>query len=439
VLAEAWSRHEDTIVRVELLQQAGRDRQALELARSLAQEADASGWPPLRAQALIVLGAALWAVDDFAGAEQALTESHWLSTELELDALAARAAVQMVWVTGSSRLDQTEAMRWARHARTSLERRGGDASIEADLENALGSTYLRLGQPEPAEVAYRRTLALYRDQHGDLHPTVAVARANLGAALAAAGDYAGSLEHQQAAVEIWTRALGEHHPATADALENTALAYAQLGRFDDAVAAQQQALELRRGAFDPDDLSIATSLNNLGAFEEARGNYAQAETHHRQALARHEAVLGSDDVRVAASRVNLGLAVLRAQRYDEARTLGERAVSTLDRIAPEHPYLGHALVLLGSAAERGGDAEAATAATERVLALCESGVALDPLVCTEARYVLARALAARPEQRARALALARRARQELAAAPDAAVGLARELDEWLRGLEGGAP
>jgi tetratricopeptide (TPR) repeat protein len=434
-LAAAWTRHADTMPHVELLLQIGRGRRALELARTLVQEAEASDWPPLRAQALLALGGTLEAVDDFNGAEQALAESYSLANEHELDGLAAQAAAQMVWVAGPRRLDEAEAQRWARHARTSIERQaGGDLSTEAHLENALGSMYLSLGQPGPAELAYRRALQLYREQHGDDHPHVAVARSNLGAALASSGDYIGSLEHQRAAVEIWIGTLGEHHPAMADAIDNTALAYARLGRYDEAVTAQQRALELRRNTFDADDLSIATSLNNLGAYEEALGRYEQAEAHHRQAMARHEAALGPDDIRVAASRVNLGSVVLRLGRHAEARTLAERAISVLERTAPEHPYLGSALVLLGSAAERGGDVDAAESAIERALTLCDGAVALEPLVCTEARYVLARALGAKPEGRERALALARRAQLELRAAPEAAA-LEREVDEWLRALE----
>jgi len=439
-LAEAWARQDDALARVELLLQAGRGQGALALAQDLVKEAEGAAWPPLRAQALFGLGNALEAVADFRGAEQALVECHGLANALELDWLAAQAAAQLVWVAGPRRLDEDEARRWARHARTSLERMGGDASIEAHLENALGSMYLSLGQAGPAEVAYRRALALYREQHGDGHPHVAVARSNLGAALAATGDYTGSLEHQEAAVEIWRRTLGEQHPAMADAIDNTALAHARLGRFDDAVAAQERALALRRLGFDPNDLSIATSLNNLGAFEEARGNYEQAEAHHREALALHEAVLGPDDLRVAASRVNLGLTVLRRQRYAEARALAERAVSELERAAPEHPYLGHALVLLGSAAERGGDVATARAASERVLARCDGGsAAFEAMVCTEARWVLARALGAAPEGRARALSLARQVQRELRAASEASPTLAREVDEWVTAVEAGAP
>jgi len=435
-LDEAWVHQGDAIARVELLLQAGRGHGALELARTLVQQAEGTDWPPLRAQALLALGEAREAVHDFNGAQQALTESYWLANEHELDSLAAEAATQMVWVTGPRKLDEDEARRWARHARTNLERLGGDTSTEAHLENALGSMYLSLGQQGPAEVAYRRALELYRQEYGDDHPHVAVARSNLGAALATAGDYMGSLEHQQAAVEIWTRALGEQHPAMADAIENTALAHARLGRYDEAIAAQRRALALRRRTYDADDLSIATSLNNLGAFEETQGNYAEAEAYHREALERYEAALGPDDLRVAASRVNLGLTVLRRQRPDEARALAEQAVSVLERTAPDHQYLGHALVLLGSAAERSGDGAAAEA-IERVLALCERDAGMDPLVCSEARWVLAKVLATRPEARARALELARQAHEELRAAPDAPPALVHEVDAWLRALDPG--
>jgi tetratricopeptide (TPR) repeat protein len=436
-LAEAWSRQGDAVARVELLLQAGRGHGALELARTLVQAAEGTDWPPLRAQALLSLGSSYEAVHDFNAAEQALTESYWLAHELELDLLAAQAATQMVWVAGPRRLDEDEARTWARHARTSLERLGGEGSTEAHLENALGSMYLSLGQQRPAEVAYRRAVALYCEQLGEGHTHVAVARSNLGAALAAAGDYTGSLEQQQIAVEIWTRALGEQHPAMADAIENTALAHARLGRYDEAIAAQRRALALRRRTHDADDLSIATSLNNLGAFEETQGNYAEAEAYHREALERHEAALGPDDLRVAASRVNLGLTLLRRQRPGEARALAEQAISALERTAPEHPYLGHALVLLGSAAERAGDGAAAETAIQRVLALCESDAGLEPLVCSEARYVLAKVLVGRPEQRARALELAGRAQNELRAAPDAPPTLVREVDEWVRAIDPG--
>ena len=72
-----------------------------------------------------------------------------------------------------------------------------------------------------------------------------------------------------------------------------------------------------------------------------------------------------------------------------------------------------------------------------MLTLCEREVVPEPLVCSEARYVLARVLAGRPEGRARALELGRSVQQELREAPDATPAVVREVDEWLRTLAPG--
>ncbi|MCX4240349.1 serine/threonine-protein kinase [Paraliomyxa miuraensis] len=427
-LAAAWERQEQAVVRVDLLLEVGRERRALEQARAVMAEADAADWPPLRAVALRALGTALESTDELEEAERILTEGYWLAHEHELDALAAQIAAQLVWLAGSRQLDEAKALQWARHSRTSIERRGGEPFAEAAIETALGAMYLGLGRPEPAQESYRRALALFREHMSDAQPSIALALSNLGAALAAAGDYEGSLEHQRAALELWTRALGEEHPSRADAIDNIALAEARLGRFEQAIVWQEQALALRRRTFDPDDLRIATSLNNLGAFEEARGDHAKAEAHHREALTLYQAALDEHDVRVIAALVNLGLVVLRRGQHEDARALAQRAVALLDSHAPEHPYLGHALVLLGSASRRAGDPGAAAAASERALALCEGhAVAVEPNVCLEATYELARALW--PGDRA--LALAQRLRDQVRDAVGLEPALEQELSQWL--------
>jgi len=130
-----------------------------------------------------------------------------------------------------------------------------------------------------------------------IEPRSAVARNNLGTALARTGREAEGMTQFQSAIEI--------DPHYAEAHNNLATAWVHQEKFDEAVTEYRKALEV--------DPAYSMARNNLGAVLAAEGKFAEAEAEYRRALAANP-----DD---AHAHNNLGLAL--AQQGQKAEAVSE--------------------------------------------------------------------------------------------------------------------
>jgi len=140
-------------------------------------------------------------------------------------------------------------------------------------------------------------------------------------------------------------------------LETLGMAYSALGAWDPAEPLLREAVALRKGG---SDIDRAESEGNLGAYLYRRGVHAEAEKHLREACRLLERAGRTDDPLFAQD-----LSALAATRkvlgdYRDAAALGERAVATLDRIAPRSETLLEARNELANVLTEGsGDLERA--------------------------------------------------------------------------------
>lgn len=140
-------------------------------------------------------------------------------------------------------------------------------------------------------------------------------------------------------------------------LETLGMAYSALGAWDPAEPLLRESVALRKGG---SDIDRAESEGNLGAYLYRRGVHAEAEKHLREACRLLERagrtgdpLFAQDLSALAATRKVLG-------DYRDAAALGERAVSTLERIAPRSETLLEARNELANVLTEGsGDLERA--------------------------------------------------------------------------------
>jgi hypothetical protein len=126
------------------------------------------------------------------------------------------------------------------------------------------------------------------------------------------------------------------------------------------------------------------------------------------------------------------MTLARIERLDEADQRIVEAKLQLAKGPNDHPYYVYLAILEATVALARDDAATARRAGEEADALCGAGTALEPGVCAEARGLWARALwDDAPEQRERALSIARQAERDLTSGEYTSnVGL-RELQAWL--------
>ncbi len=449
----------------------------LEVATAAAREAQALGYWPLTAEALLRLGSLQAAKVQPDEAAEIFGQALLAAVAGRHDQVAAEAFTWLVKVEGVLKADPEAGHRHAEHAMALVDYLDESEALEATLDDHVGTIWLHRAEYERALERFRDALELRRRALGPEHPTVAETSMLMGHGHLALGDLEHALERFREGVEVAEKALGPAHPVVATNLDSVGLVLRRLGDGEGALPLHQRALEILEAALGPEHNRVATVLTNLGNLYAARGDTAAAMTSFRRAHSILERSLGPDHPNVALALGSIGNVHVDVGAFQEAlkvyrqafaiqekaydrdhpwlalmvfnlgetyKNLGQHAIAldhyrravdgweeTLDE---NHPllalgYTGLAEGLLGAA--RPADAGAAA---ERALAIGQH-VTLEPRLLGAARFALARALDATDEDPRRAHDLARQAVEDLrTAGPRSARDLAA-VEEWLGARE----
>ena len=318
------------------------------------------------------------------------------------------------------------------------------AETRGNLANALAAQ----DKFVEAEAEHRRSLAALSEALGPDHPNLARAHNNLAAALFSLGRTEEARTQMQRARVLFEQALGPEHPTVLTLRNNIALVLDQQGHSEQAAAELRQLIALRVRTQGHDHLDVAESRSGLCSVLHSLGRYAEAEDEAKKALEPLVAALGEDSPRVGYLRTSLGRALFRQGKLDEAAEAQRKGLGALELVLePEHTDLAVARTNLAevllAASESRPDSEAherdvlldeAVSLTEQAYAAHANGSAV-PTERARTTFLLARALATRPEDRAtrdRAATLAREALSRYSEAGDEHDNRAAEIRDWLR-------
>ena len=457
VLARAWA-----------LDQAGKYKEALGVAREGLVAAEAVGWPPTVAEARHLVGYLEHQTGDFAAAAASLEEAYFVATRASADAVATDAATLRSYVAGGEMSRVEEGLHWSRLAELGLARLGGGRTLRAalwlnnrgivhriagdfsaaraDLTAASEILAELLAADHPTRISASASLAVVEAQLGDLegagatlmaalasvervygpdHPQVADLLTNVGTLRMQQRDFTAAEQLYRRVLAIRERALGPEHVDVAEALGNVASAEVMLGQLGEVEATYGRVLAIEEKALGPENPALARPLNNLGYAQDALGKHAEALVTHERALAICRRAFGEDHVDVAMSLANLGSVRLHMGQLDEAERLFRQALAIRERVLPAGAReLVTSARQLALVAARRGDIDEARARLERVTPQST------PAQLAEIRFALAQAWWERsPPDRAAARALAELARDGLTARKDA--GRLAEVEAWL--------
>ncbi|HEU4536998.1 MAG TPA: tetratricopeptide repeat-containing protein kinase family protein, partial [Polyangiaceae bacterium] len=355
----------DALVEARSLMQAGRYRDGLAAARPLADRARQTGYRPVEAEALYLVGALAERSGDFAAAERDLEQATLAAEAGRHDELTAQALGDLIFVRGG-RLARYESLDLLeRRAFAVLERLGTPGELEAPLRVSLGQVNLMRSRYPEAERNLARALTLLERRYGpddvrligplaargwlDLHRHEApAARASFERALALA-----------------LASLGDDHPEAARMMGGLAEALRLGGEYGEAEALYRRELAIYEHAFGPDSHQTINALNDLALLYGAQRRYADAVPLHERAVALAERGRGPDHPATAICLASLGAALAeRGGRGDLAASLAalRRAVATLGRHDSEDPQrYADALLALSSTQSKLGRPSAALA------------------------------------------------------------------------------
>ncbi|HEY6942896.1 protein kinase domain-containing protein, partial [Dokdonella sp.] len=240
-----------------------------------------------------------------------------------------------------------------------LANRLDDRRMRADVGNALGIGYRRLGQLTLAaeQLAHAEQL---RSDLGDLRGQAATLR-NLATVRSIQGDFTGARAALDKAASI-IGPLGDSG-ALADLANDSGLLFEEQGDYRSALDAYRRALSLRQSGGDPQ--LIGESQVNVGFIYYQIGEFDNAQTYSEQAMATYAKV--DDRAGAVHAQQNLGMIEVARGEWKAARAAQEAGLRTAEELQmAEEATIGHAALAELDALE--GDAAAALEQAAHALA-----------------------------------------------------------------------
>ncbi len=261
---------------------AGQWKQALRIAPPLIAAVRSSGYKPLEAEALALLGQIQTNASP-AAAEQDLSEAYEIADASRHDEVRAEVSTALVFVVGlQGRFD--DAKKWFGIATAVLQRVGGHDLMRAWLLNNFGCAQVVHHDTDAAVSSLTDATALKQTLLGPDNPDVGVSESNLANILLDAGRYDAALAHVDRALNILKKKLGPNHPVFARSLNNRGEVLNGLRRYDEARDYFLLAEKIWERELGPDSTNLGYSLTGIGLSFLGQGRPANAVEPLQRAL-----------------------------------------------------------------------------------------------------------------------------------------------------------
>lgn len=285
---------------VEALRRANRIPAATEASKGVREQAEACGYEPVRAEALIELARVAFAGEREDEGRELMHEAVLAGRKSGDVAITAEASARLAsdYVRSG---DAEQAESWLALAELEVERKAADPELAIDMERTRAYLLDRSGKPDEAiahyQIALDRTIAL----HGD-HWRASAVRSDIGIVLASGN------------------------------------------RLDEAAPIFLEVIESIERELGPDSPQAAVAHANYGQLLLGLDRQRDAEQHLRRSLAIAGALHGPDSPALFHATLMLGSALSEQGRHEEARDALNRAVEMAEaRGGPESPEVGVAL------------------------------------------------------------------------------------------------
>jgi eukaryotic-like serine/threonine-protein kinase len=320
----------------------------LEIAAAAVRDAEALGYWPLTAEALLRVGAVQEAKVRADDAAASLSRALLAAQAGRHDRVAAEAFTRLARVEGSFRANRDGGHRYAGYARALLEPLGRQEDLDASLAINVGKLWFDEAEYGRALEHYERALLLRRTAFGPDDPQVAETLSLLGHVHLARGERKEALARFEQAHAVGEKALGPAHPKVAVALDETGRVLLELGDARRALERHQTALTRLEAAVGGEHRLVATVLVNLGNAQAALGDPRAALGSHRRAEGIVLRTLGPEHPRMALVLTSIGNALVDAGKRREALVPYRRALALQEKVyGAKHPAVAATLFNLG--------------------------------------------------------------------------------------------
>jgi tetratricopeptide (TPR) repeat protein len=424
------------LARAKALSRAGRYAEAGVIARRAVETGRALRYRPLEAESLLELGQAEYGHNDYRKAVESLRSARVAAEASRHDRVAARAAVDLVFVLGSRLREHDRAHEWAQLAGASIERLGGDDELSFLLANNVGGVLSLEARMKEARAAFERALSLAEKLGWTEDPRIAALLNNLGVTSRRLGEYEKARSYFERALRIRERAFGREHPRVAFVVNNLGGVFYSLGRFDEAQRLHKRALAISERAVGPDSTDAAMPIENIGIIAENRRQFEVALKYYRRALSIYEKAYGPEHPDGAQILTRIGGILAQMGRDKEALEMHRRALFVREKsLGPSHPDLATSLAGIGEILLDRRQGAEALPLVERALRLRRAATN-EPIELGDLRFLVARALRLTGKDPARAKRLAEEARADYRRIGDVRKKELAAVQAWLAARPG---
>ncbi len=241
--------------------------------------------------------------------------------------------------------------------------------VEAEIRYTIGTSYMRLGQLEPAEEHLQEAVKLY-NSCGSRDEGMVRGNSMLAELLRLKGDYINAESLARKALDTARRALGAEHPATLKSMNALSNVLWSRQKYVDALALDRETLATRRLALGPDHPATLNSMHNLATSLQMVGQTVEAERMLRETWSIRSRLLGDTHPKTLKSVSNLSSVLHYQGRLAEAEELDQKTLPIARTVfGEEHPDTRLVMYNLGTVLQELGRYEEAEALFRRTLEL----------------------------------------------------------------------
>jgi tetratricopeptide (TPR) repeat protein/predicted Ser/Thr protein kinase len=363
------------LARVRALWQSGRYDKAAPPSESAVKEAQAIGYRPLEAEALLMRARVEDARGKYLPAEKTFRDARVAAEAGRADEVAALATTGLVWVVGERQGHYSEARELGREAQAKIERAGNSPILLAELEAKLSAISLEEGKFDDSLAHANQAIALREKSLPPDDPALASSLGDRADVLQQLGKYDAAVADYRHALAIDEKVLGPNHPAIASLLVN--LSSARRDHLDEALADLRRAESIAR-ALGPKHPLNANIAVDLGSTLMEKGDLDGAAKEYRLARSLWSELLGPDHPNVATVDFHMGELAMKRGHPEEAAAQFQRVLKSWEKsLGPDHPSLSAPLDGLGDAMMAQHKAADAVEYYARALTLLKKAVGPD--------------------------------------------------------------
>ena len=237
--------------------------------------------------------------------------------------LAVKAWTALAFQAGEVTGDFERGREYVGYAAAALERLGGNARLETQIETTRGRIDWHQGKLDDARREYEHALSLAKTD-----PVFTIeALSGLAVVDTAAGQLAKALEEQLHVLDLRRKMYGDDHPEIARSYTTLGDVTMRMARLNESLDYYQKADDTAQRVFGPEHSMCQITAHNLGGILRDLERPADAEREFRRAVRIATAAFGADHPYTAKSEQSLGMALFDQGKIAEAVTTLRHAVA----------------------------------------------------------------------------------------------------------------